>query len=290
MKLKIVWATIPLIAIIAVIFVVYGQSENSMIETKTTIESFNDPLKEIDLPQYSSIFRVFLYQKDAVIINDMPTAKTQQFELKPEMEDLYNDIALWDEPQNTIVIIPIFTISAYAQSGFYAYYDGVCDESCLTTNIFYDDQISYAGSQNAIKVLKLLGYQTISDIEISKSPEIILEYDKVILLHNEYVTQEVFDVITKHPKVLYLYPNALYAEISTDYDKGTITLIRGHNYPEFEIKNGFNWEYENTHPYEFDNDCLEWEFYEINNGLMLNCYPELIIHSDKKLLQFIKDF
>lgn len=281
---------IPLIAIITAVFIVYEQSENPMIETRTVVETFDDPYKEIDLPQYSSIFRVFLYQKDAFINNGVPSAKTQQFELKSDMEDLYNDIALWNEPQNTIVIIPIFTISAYAQSGFYAYYDGMCDESCLTTNIFYDEQISYAGSQNAIKVLKLLGYETISDIELSKSPEIILEYDKVILLHNEYVTQEMFDIITKHPKVLYLYPNALYAEISIDYDKGTISLIRGHHYPEPEITNGFDWKYENTHPYEFDNDCLDWEFYEINNGLMLNCYPELRIHSDKKLLQFIKDF
>lgn len=290
MKLKILWTAIPLIALIAIIFVVYEQYENSLNETKMDVRSFDDPLKEIDLPQYSSIFRVFLYQKDAVIDNGIPTAKTQQFELKPNMEDLYKDIALWDDPQNTIVIIPSITISAYGQSGFYAYYSGVCDERCLTTDIFYDEHISYAGSQNAIKVLKLLGYETISDIEISKSPETIMEYDKVILLHNEYVTKEMFDAIIKHPKVLYLYPNALYAEVSIDYDKETISLIRGHNYPEPEIKNGFNWEYENTHPFEFDNECLKWEFYENNNGLMLNCYPELIIHSDKKLLQFIKDF
>ena len=69
-----------------------------MIETKTVVETFDDPYKEIDLPQYSSIFRVFVYQKDTFINNGTPSVKTQQFELKSDMQDLYNDIALWDEP------------------------------------------------------------------------------------------------------------------------------------------------------------------------------------------------
>ena len=75
------------------------------------------------------------------------------------------------------------------------------------------------------------------------------------MLHNEYVTRTMFDAITNHPNVLYLYPNALYAEIEVDYIDETITLIRGHNYPEPEITNGFDWEFDNTHPYEFDSEC-----------------------------------
>ena len=31
-----------------------------------------------------------------------------------------------------------------------------------------------------------------------------------------------------------------------------------------------------------------WEFYEIENGLMLNCYPEHIIFQDQLLLETIK--
>ena len=82
------------------------------------------------------------------------------------------------------------------------------------------------------------------------------------MLHNEYVTRTMFDAITSHPNVIYLYPNALYAEIEVDYDNNTITLIRGHNYPESEIVNGFDWEFENTHPYEYDDTCLDMEFYK----------------------------
>ena len=54
--------------------------------------------------------------------------------------------------------------------------------------------------------------------------------------------------------------------------------------------NGFGWEYDNTHPFEFDKNCLEWELYEIDNGVMLNCYPELSIRNNVDLLKAIKDF
>ncbi len=104
-----------------------------------------------------------------------------------------------------------------------------------------------------------------------------------------YVTKKMFDAITSHPNVIFLYPNSLYAEISTNYDDNTISLIKGHGYPESSINNGFNWEFENTHPYEYDTKCNDWEFYSITNGVMLNCYPEQIIWKDELFLKKIKD-
>jgi hypothetical protein len=112
------------------------------------------------------------------------------------------------------------------------------------------------------------------------------------MLHNEYVTRAMFDAITNHPNVIYLYPNALYAEIEVDYIDQTITLVRGHNYPESKIENGFDWEFDNTHPYEYDSNCLEMQFYKIRNGWMTNCYPEnvfLEMSKTKILLKAIKD-
>jgi len=151
-------------------------------------------------------------------------------------------------------------------------------------------EATYTSSGNAATILTLLGYDFISDMDIDKNPLILQKYDKIILLHNEYVTKKMFDAITNHPKVLYLYPNALYAEIETDYQQNTITLIRGHGFPEKTIDNGFDWEFENTRPYEFDTDCKDWELYEIDKGVMLNCYPEHIIFKDAKLLKSIKDY
>ena len=113
------------------------------------------------------------------------------------------------------------------------------------------------------------------------------------MLHSEYVTRTMFDAITNHPNVIYLYPNALYAEIEVNYVDETITLIRGHNYPEPEIKNGFDWEFDNTHPYEFDNLCADMEFYQIENGVMTNCYPETFFYEGHQglfnLLKTIKN-
>ena len=113
------------------------------------------------------------------------------------------------------------------------------------------------------------------------------------MLHNEYVTRAMFDAITSHPNVIYLYPNALYAEIEVNYVDQTITLIRGHNYPEQKIANGFDWPFDNTHPYEYDDVCLNMEFYKIGGAWMTNCYPENLFFQNTEqlfnLLKLVKD-
>jgi len=195
--------------------------------------------------------------------------------LNPNKMDMYNEVAVWNDPQNTVVVYPYFTFVAYNEPGFYTYYRGECD-SCTTTKfvpptLFYNE---YVTSGIGHQALTLLGYPTITDTEIDMNPSILQQFDKVIMLHNEYVTRAMFDAITSHPNVIYLYPNALYAEIEVDYVDETITLIRGHNYPEPEIINGFDWEFDNTHPYEYDNLCADMKFYQIENGWMTNCYPE----------------
>lgn len=195
--------------------------------------------------------------------------------LTPNKVDMYNEVAVWNDPQKTVVVYPSFTFVAYNEPGFYTYYRGECDD-CTTTKfvsptLFYNE---YVTSGIGHQALTLLGYPTITDTEIDRNPSILQQFDKVIMLHNEYVTRAMFDAITSHPNVIYLYPNALYAEIEVDYVDETITLIRGHNYPEPEIANGFDWEFDNTHPYEYDSLCADMKFYQIENGWMTNCYPE----------------
>jgi len=246
-----------------------------------------------EFPGSSSIFRVFAYDSDiAEKPPDYPEFKIKyrHVELKPENADLYREIGIADDPQKTVFVIPIFTISAYVEPGFYTYFKGECGLSCLSIPIRYDEPPRYTSSDDGIKILRLLGYPYITDIEVDKNPGILDQYDKVILLHNEYVTRNEFDAITNHPNVIYLYPNALYAEVKVNYENDTISLVRGHNYPYSEIKNGFDWEFDNTYPYEHDTDCKDWEFYEIKNGWMLNCYPENKLHLDESLLKTIKEF
>ena len=206
--------------------------------------------------------------------------------------DKYNDIAVWNDPQKSAVVFPYFTYAAYDSPGFYTYYTGNCD-ACTTTNLVEPYPL-YTSSGIGHQALTLLGYTGISDIDIDKDPSILQQFDKIIMLHNEYVTREMFDAITSHPNVIYLYPNALYAEVTVDYDDNTITLIRGHGYPEPEITNGFDWEFDNTHPYEFDSNCFDMEIYRINNGWMTTCYPENIFlvtsnNLNITLLKTIKD-
>ena len=234
-----------------------------------------------------SIFDVYGVRNDSTTVDGNVIWGTPVFGLNVGQLENYNTIAIWDDPQKAAVVSPIFTDSAYDRFGFYDYYRGDCD-SCTTTTIS-DGVLDYNSSVYGYQLLTLLGYSPITDIDIDKNPSILKKYDKIIMLHNEYVTRAMFDAITSHPKVIYLYPNALYAEIEVDYDNNTITLIRGHNYPEEEITNGFDWEFDNTHPYEYDNNCEQMLFYPIDNGWMSNCYPEKILPASPIIFQTLKD-
>ena len=190
----------------------------------------------------------------------------------------------------TVVIYPVFTSAAYHEPGFYTYYDGNCNESCITDLSFEDVEITYNSSGTTAQILHAVGYDFITDIDVDKNPEILQNYDTVILLHNEYVTKKMFDAISSHPSLIFLAPNALYAEIEVNYDDNTMTLIRGHNYPEPEIFNGFDYKIEEDfHKYEYDTKCLEWEFLEFENGFHLNCYPDGVIHQKLDILLKMKD-
>jgi len=211
--------------------------------------------------------------------------------LNPNKMDMYNEVAVWNDPQKAVVVYPYFTAVAYNEPGFYTYFRGECDD--CTTAKFSPPTVLYTSSGTGHQALTLLGYPTITDMDIDQNPSILKQFDKVIMLHNEYVTRTMFDAITNHPNVIYLYPNALYAEIEVDYIDETITLIRGHNYPEQEITNGFDWEFDNTHPYEYDSKCQSMDIYKIKNGWMTTCYPENVFLRDSQqlfdLLRAIKD-
>ena len=182
------------------------------------------------------------------------------------------------ENPNTIVIYPTFTSAAYSEPGFYTYFAGKCDESCITNLSFTSPELKYTSSGMGTQLLRILGYNFISDVDVDKNPEILKNYDTLILLHNEYVTKEMFNAITAHPNIIFLYPNALYAEIEVNHEDQTMTLIRGHNYPQPEIKNGFDYSIEEKfHEYEYDDQCLDWKFYKFENGYALNCYPDAVI-------------
>ena len=256
-----------------------------------TLKNYDSEIKTeyVEL-ETSSLFRVMLTVEDYEIWqNGGPIEKAVLFP-KSENSEIYKEIEVSNIEEKIIVVIPIFTAKAYEEPGFYTYYRGECDKSCLKLELKDRNQYTFdfRSSGQAIQVMNLLGYKFITDLEIHNNPSTLSEFDKVIILHNEYVTRAEFDAIISHPNVIFLYPNALYAEIEYDENENTIKLLRGHNYPTSDIQNGFDWEFDNTHPYEYDTQCQTLEFYEIVNGHMLNCYPDRLIHNNYELLKMLK--
>ena len=269
--------------------------DNKKILGKIPLEDikFSDVLFGLDKNDLvfirSAFFEVYAKADDCLYGPDGVHLKWRSLALGINLNNLdrYNEVALWNDPQKTVVVFPFFTHSAYSEPGFYTYFRGECDD-CTTTKITAPT-LQYTSSGNAYQSLNLLGYPSITDIDVDKDPSILQQFDKVIMLHNEYVTRAMFDAITSHPNVVYLYPNALYAEIEVNYVDETITLIRGHDYPpEDPVTNGFDWEFDNTHPYEFDSMCADMEFYKIKNGWMTTCYPENVFVRGEQLFQLLK--
>ncbi len=174
-----------------------------------------------------------------------------------------------------------------------------CGLECLTIRVNDDPASRNATPDTLEAILKYLGnfsssIDVITDGQVSTNPTILNAYDKVIVLHNEYVTHTEYSAIIHHKKVVYLYPNALYAEVKYDPTHSTITLIRGHGYPLTTIANGFGWKHDNTRE-EYDRDCNNWTFHNLdtdNNSntkaIQLNCYPEYDTSDDTPILEDVK--
>jgi len=200
-----------------------------------------------------------------------------------------NDLKLYsNNDTNAVMIYPIFTQKAYEKKGFYDYYNGSC-------TICYNISISnttispnYVTGLGGYDYLSKLNYKHITDIDVDKNPDILKHYDKIILLHNEYMSRAEFDAIRNHQNVIYLYPNAMYAEVSVDYQKQTMSLVRGHGYPDKSIDNGFD--YVTSSKHEYDLNCKNYKWESRPNGIQPTCWPEFLIKSDRSILQVIKDY
>tara|TARA_B110000116_G_scaffold102468_1_gene89196 strand:+ start:459 stop:1346 length:888 start_codon:yes stop_codon:yes gene_type:complete len=288
---------IPIVILIIGIGSYFGMQSNENIEI-SQIEQRTELMESPVLIQTNvkSLFKVMAYENDFEMIDGEKIWRNVYYELDESKLDTYQDLK---NDKKSAVVFPIFTAAAYSEPGFYTFYRGECDgefhgmlfqdEDCLTIKINEEYSPSFTSSGDGLQVLNLLNYDIITDITIHQNPEILSSYEKIILLHNEYVTSVEFDAIISHPNVIYLYPNALYAEIDFDEELWEISLVRGHNYPEITIRNGFDWRFDNSLD-EYDVACNNMKFSKIDNGWMLNCYPENMLHKSKQLLKQIRDF
>ena len=288
---------IPIVILIIGIggyFIVFSNETAEIIEIKQIPKSENS--QTLIQTNVKSLFKVMAYENDFEIINGEKIWRDVLYELDESNTMIYDDLR---NDKKTAVVFPIFTAAAYSEPGFYTFYRGDCDrefhgvlfrdDDCLTVKLEDEYNPLFTSSANGLQVLNLLDYEIITDISIHQNPEILSTYEKIILLHNEYVTSIEFDAILSHPNVIYLYPNALYAEVNFDEELWEISLVRGHNYPEITIRNGFDWKFDNSIE-EYDVTCEDMKFSKIDNGWMLNCYPENVLHKSKELLKQIKEF
>jgi hypothetical protein len=202
--------------------------------------------------------------------------------------DFYKEAGFPQRSQSVVFVYPIFTQAAYGNEGFYDYYNKKCDDRCLTVQIPHNFHGVYQSSIGGAFILRLLNYSYITDVDVDKDPDILKKYQTVVVLHNEYVTTKEFNAIVNHTHVLYLYPNSLYAQVIANYTGDTITLVRGHEFPSPDIRNGFGWKYDMS-LYEYNVECDNWTFNQIGNGKMLNCYPDYRMLYDADLLKTIRD-
>ena len=295
MNLKIIVAPIAVLIIGIGMFSFISSNEKLEPSEDVEIIQSKEPGKLIQT-NVPSLFKVMAYENDFEMIDGKKIWRDVFYELDESNMTIYDDLK---NNKKSAVVFPIFTAAAYSEPGFYTFYRGDCDQEfhgvlfrdddCLTVKLEEEYSPLFTSSANGVQVLNLLDYEIITDITIHQNPEILLEYEKIILLHNEYVTSIQFDAITSHPNVIYLYPNALYAEIDFDEELWEISLIRGHNYPDPLIRNGFDWKFDNSLE-EYDVTCKDMKFSKIDNGWMLNCYPENILHKSQELLKQIRDF
>lgn len=208
----------------------------------------------------------------------------QDYHPKPFSEDEVKTLS--NNDIKAIVVYPILTQYAYQNNGFYDYYSG----KCSTCNVVSLDHLMVNATYNTGKTgftkLVELSYPFITDITLDKHPDILKDYDEVILLHNEYMTQNEFNAIKSHPNVVYLYPNAAYVKVSVDYTKHIMTLIKGHGYGG--VSNGFG--YVTNDQYEYDNNCNNYQWASMPNGMALTCFPENLLTYDRHVFQTIKDY
>ena len=229
---------------------------------------------------------IYITQEDAKRIQEKQPAPLNGIKFDIQKNSTIYERLKPKDNEKSVVIYPIFTSAAYKEPGFYTFYRKECDVKCLTIN-FENPQLIYTSSGMTAQILYNLGYEFLTDIDVDKNPNILKNYDKVIVLHSEYVTKNEFDAISQHPNVVFMFPNALYAEVTADYNANTVKLIKGHSYQGIDNAFGYKIE-EDFHKFEYDQKCENWEYVKISNGHHLNCYPDAVILNKLEIIESLK--
>ncbi len=91
----------------------------------------------------------YLIQNGVIELDDNFVSRVQQ--------ERISQISVQNDTKKSVVIIPVFTASAYSEHGFYSYYAGNCDTLCLTSIIYTNVPLGYTASGQACECFRILG-------------------------------------------------------------------------------------------------------------------------------------
>ena len=196
-----------------------------------------------------------------VTINSIP------FNKKPEYRNMLGE----NENISIAFVEPIFTTASYANHfyTFYAKYDTVPKGQKVTTDLdYFTAQIPSTTERDYFlnfteKVrefapggtVDIIDDRDVHDGSIFKSGGENL-YDGLLLLHNEYVTQNEYDnfrrFVSNGGTIVLLDSNIFYAEIKYDPEKCETSLVHGHDW-KFDGRSAMKSVHEG-----FYNETKEW--------------------------------
>lgn len=161
-----------------------------------------------------------------------------------------------DSPRAVAFVEPSFTAAAYNLDGFYEFYDkyqdvdfgqDIADDlNLMTADIPAEPDRAYfepilqrvRGFVSSDVEMTIIGDTDVHDGFIFRDDE-TNAYEALILLHNEYVTQQEYDNLKRYVsnggKIIFLDGNLFYGEVAYDRAYCTATLIKGHDW-EFDGK------------------------------------------------------
>lgn len=157
-----------------------------------------------------------------------------------------------DTTKRIAFVEPTFTEAAYNEDGFYYFYfkyNHVEEGVPVTTDLNYMtgqipreiDNRYFEPILERVKAEPNAQVSMIKDQDVHAGilfgPDGSRAYDVLILLHNEYVTQEGYDqfksFVNSGGTIVFIDPNIFYAEVKYDEDTCIVTLVKGHDW-EFD--------------------------------------------------------
>ena len=94
-----------------------------------------------------SLFDIYGYKENFEIKDGKKIWYDPKFELNPENNEIYSKLN-YSSKENTVVIYPVFTASAYDEPGFYAFFRDECGKDCLTVTIDDEYSLDFTASGN----------------------------------------------------------------------------------------------------------------------------------------------